>query len=165
MMDVFSKLKRPQKILQKFLLVVCAIIHAACMSSPTPQVFLEGVYVTVDPNANQDTPVAMDVIVVYEEALVQSLFKLSAAQYFSQKFQIIRDNPGQMDIFSYEVVPGQNVDPRSITLSRPIPFGGVVFANYLTPGDHRIRIGKEIAAKITLGPKDFFLTPLQEFDD
>lgn len=156
------------------------VIQTSCgPPAPTAQIFLEVVEVTVDPKANQDTAVAMDLVVVYEEGLLNTLLKLSASAYFAQKKQIIRDNPGQIYIWSWEVVPGQIVPPRQIKLpqtsmvssffdivsfnSKKIqkPQGGLFFANYLTPGDHRIRVGKETGAKITLGPKDFSLQPFE----
>ena len=134
-------------------------VSCSSTSSEPPQIFLETVYVEVNPRANLDTAVAMDLIIVYDEALVDSLFKMSALSYFEQKKQIIRDSPGQMDIWSWEVVPGQEVTPMSINMSQSTSYGAVVFANYLTPGDHRVRIGTEWTVKIVLGAKDFSVIP------
>lgn len=142
-----------------FIIFAIIAIETSCGGGPTPQVFLEVVDVTVAPQANQDSAVAMDLIVVYDDGLIDTLFKLSANSYFAQKQQIMRDNPGQIDVWSWEVVPGQVVPSRQIKFSQPIPRGGIFFANYLTPGDHRIRVGKETGVKITLAPKDFSLQP------
>ncbi len=146
--------------LGKFLCLLLILIQGACSEAPppVPQVFLEKAYISIDPKANLDTAIAMDLLVVYEDGLVETLFKRSALDYFENKEQILRDNPGQIDVWSWEVVPGQIVAPRSIIMTQPIPRGAVVFANYLTPGDHRIRLGKEMAVEIKLGPKDFFLS-------
>lgn len=147
------------------LAVLLSLFQGACSEGPpppTPQVFLETVSVSVDANANQDTAVAMDLLIVYEDALVNTLFKLSALEYFEKKAQILRDTPGQMDVWSWEVVPGQIIPPRPIKMTQSIPRGAIVFANYLTPGDHRVRVGKEKAILVKLGPKDLFLTPVQK---
>lgn len=143
--------------------VILILIQGSCSKTtpPAPQVFLEKVYMSVDSRANLDTAIATDLIVVYEDALVKTLFKLSALNYFENKEQILRDNPGKIDVWSWEVIPGQVVVPQEITLSQPIPRGGVVFSNYLTPGDHRVRVGKEEAVTIKLGPKDLSLIPMK----
>ena len=165
-MRPIEDLRRGRKGLQNFLVFLFVLIQGACSGPPppTPQVFLEKAYVSVDPKANLDTAIAMDLLVVYEEGLVDTLFKMSALNYFEKKAQILRDNPGQIDIWSWEVVPGQVVPPRDIALSQAIPRGGVVFANYLTPGDHRVRLGKETAVTIKLGSKDLSLVPTQKED-
>jgi len=162
-MRLGQNLKRQADWIRKFLGLFFILIQGACSESPpppVPQVFLEKVYVTIDPKANLDTAVAMDLLIVYEDGLVDTLFKMSALNYFENKEQILRDNPGQIDVWSWEVVPGQVIAPRSIVMSQPIPRGGIVFANYLTPGDHRVRLGKELAVQIKLLPKDLFLSPI-----
>ncbi|HQS84124.1 MAG: hypothetical protein B7Y25_04345 [Alphaproteobacteria bacterium 16-39-46] len=157
-----KNLKEQRSWLGKFLGLLLILLQGACSETPppVPQIFLEKAYISIDPKANLDTAIAMDLLVVYEDGLVDTLFKKSALDYFENKEQILRDNPGQIDVWSWEVVPGQVVAPRSIVMTQPIPRGAVVFANYLTPGDHRIRLGKELAVQIKLGPKDFSLSPV-----
>lgn len=138
--------------------LMCSYLLGACTPDPVPEVFVNSVEVDVVPGANRNTAVAMDFVIVYESALLDNILKLSASSYFAQKEQLMRDNPQNLQIMGWEVVPGQVVPPRDVTFAQPIPLGGVFFANYLSPGDHRIRIGPQTVVKVVLGAEDLSLS-------
>ncbi len=129
-----------------------------CTPDPVPEVFVNTIHVEVTSGANQNTAVAVDFVVVYETALLETMAKLSAGTYFAQKDQLRRDNPQGIQVMDWEVIPGQVVAPREVVFSQPIPLGGIFFANYLSPGDHRIRIGPQTEVKVLLGPDDFSIS-------
>jgi type VI secretion system protein len=141
------------------LFLLCVAFFTGCTPPPQPLVFVEEVAINVDQVANNNTAVAVDLLIVYDDALVATLSKLSANAYFAQKKQILRDNPAQIDLYNWELVPGQHIPPTPVYITRPLPRGGIVFANYLTPGDHRIRLGPEPSFKIMLGKDDVSVTP------
>lgn len=135
------------------------ILVGGCGGTPQPvkEVFLQSVALDIDPHANENTAIALDFVVTYNTELSNTLLQLPAFKYFEQKKQLIRDNPDTLQIWSWEVVPGQFVNIIPIVFSGLYPQTGIFFANYLTPGDHRIRIGKQTAVLVMLGEKDFSL--------
>ncbi len=147
--------------IQKYLFFFL-IFLSSCGGAPQPvkQVFLQSVMLDVDPRANEDTAIALDFVVTYSGDLSNTLLQLPAFKYFEQRKQLLRDNPDIIQIWSWEVVPGQIVNLTPITFSGPYPQAGIFFANYLTPGDHRIRVGKQASVKVILGQQDFSLQTL-----
>lgn len=110
--------------------------------------------------ANQNSPVAVDVVAIRNKQLIPAIAALTAAQWFQQKRQIVRDHPDQLTIRSWEWVPGQDVQP----LKTPMPGGTkqvVVFANYSSPGAHRALLGEHRQFALTLQQSDFLLQRLK----
>lgn len=147
--------------IQKYLFFFLLLL-GSCGGTPQPvkQVFLQSVLLDVDPSANEDTAIALDLVVTYSGDLSNTLLQLPAFKYFEQKKQLLRDNPDNLQIWSWEVVPGQVVNATPIVFSGPYPQAGILFANYLTPGDHRIRTGKQASIKVILGQQDFSVQTL-----
>lgn len=121
---------------------------------------------------NQNSPVALDVVLVYDENLLKELQKLTAKEWFEKRDQMSRDNPKGVafDVWEWEVVPGHNVPPK--TLYVPVKTmliypkakikAGVVFANYATPGAHRAGLTPEDEdVVIYLLEKEFKVEPLK----
>jgi type VI secretion system protein len=109
--------------------------------------------VTVDPDANENSAVAVDLVVVYDAKLVDKLLELSASAWFLQKNQLVKDHPRQIDIHKWEWVPGQSVKGKSVTYesgAKKI----VLFANYVTEGEHRRVIDPQRPFHLTLGALD-----------
>ena len=131
-------------------------IPAPGLSKPTPL----QLQVRILDSANQNSPVAVDVVAVRNKQLAPAIAALTAAQWFQQKTQIVRDHPDQLDIQSWEWVPGQDVRP----IRTPMP-GGVkqliVFANYAAPGAHRAVLGDSRNFSLTLQQSDFVLQRLK----
>lgn len=113
------------------------------------------VRVLVAPNANENSPVAVDLIYVYDESLLERLTALSAAEWFAQREQVRRDFlPGEgADVWSWEWVPGQKIPVQQLPL-KPAAMAGLVFADYHTPGNHRFRVDPFDDLVIRLGPQD-----------
>ncbi len=95
--------------------------------------------VVVAENLNRDSPVALEVLVVYNKKLLKSLEKMTASQWFQNRDQFLKDHSGKksgLDHWKWEWIPGQVVPEQA----RPYHIGvagGVIFANYFAPGDHR----------------------------
>ncbi len=113
--------------------------------------------VTIAQNLNDNFPVAVDLVVVYDKGLEQQLKTLTAKDWFGQKSQILRDHPKKdLDVIAREWVPGQSVPPLKLSYrsgSRAV----YVFASYFSPGDHRQFIAPGRNFLLRLGEKDFQL--------
>jgi type VI secretion system protein len=94
--------------------------------------------VVIAQGLNQDSPVAVELVVVRDGKLLERIAELTAAQWFEQREQLRRDFTRELDSWRYEWVPGQVV-PRIRRKFRAGVRGGVVFADYAGPGAHRAR--------------------------
>jgi type VI secretion system protein len=117
------------------------------------------VKVNVSERANNNNPVALDLVLVKDKKLFQELMKISAAEWFEKRNQYRLDYPKEIGLNagSWEWVPGQ------VVTIEPIPFkykvaGGLVFANYLTPGAHRAVVNAGKPVVITLGAESISVT-------
>lgn len=116
--------------------------------------------VTVSPSLNGNTPVPVDVVVVYDKGLLEDLQGLSARQWFEQREQILRDNPKRLDTWSWEWVPGQEVATQVLEFDLGTA-GGLIFADYLEAGDHRLRFDPHQHFRLSLGEASFTTSALQ----
>jgi type VI secretion system protein len=116
--------------------------------------------VDISPQANNNNPVLLELVLVKDKKLFKELMKLSASEWFEKRKQYRLDYPKEIGLGagSWEWVPGQ------VVKIDPIPFnykvaGGLVFANYFTPGAHRAVIDPSKPIVLTLGPQDIVVTP------
>lgn len=108
--------------------------------------------VTVVPEANDDSPIAVDLLLVYDGRLVDELLKMPAAEWFAKKEQYVADHPAVV-VQSWEWVPGQSVDPFKVQY-RSGARNVVLFADYHNEGDHRAVVGAPKPFRIVLGERD-----------
>ena len=116
--------------------------------------------VVVAPDANEDAPVAVDLIFVYDKKLLDTLLKTPSAEWFAKRDQFIKDYGNALVVENWEWVPGQEVEPLSV----PYRAGArrvVLFARYGTEGDHRATADPQEPFRLVLGPRDFSLEKLQ----
>lgn len=97
------------------------------------------VHINVAPAANNNNPVPMDLVLVLDKKVAETIAKLPAKDWFEQRMQIQRDAPGKTEIVSWEWVPGQSAGPIAVHVNKHTK-GAFVFAGYLMPGDHRAAI-------------------------
>jgi type VI secretion system protein len=115
----------------------------------------------VDPNANQNSAVEVDVVAIYDKPLFDALLTLPARQWFPQKAQFALDYPQGFKAWNWQLVPGQSVPARTISDDTEAAYGVLVFANYRTEGDHRARIGTLSKVVITLQQQGFVVQAIE----
>lgn len=114
------------------------------------------IQVTISPDANENSPLAVELIVVYEDKIVDKLLEKKAREWFSGREQFLRDYADDVDSWKWEWIPGQEVQP--LKLSYGIGAKRVVlFADYVTPGEHRAAIDPQKPFRLVLGQSEIAL--------
>ena len=118
------------------------------------------VQVNVSENANENSPIPVDFVVVLDKKIMAEVAKLPAKDWFERRIQLQRDFPNKVMIVSWEWVPGQHAGPISVSLDGKAKYG-YFFANYLNGGDHRAAVDLRYPVVVNLGPEDFAVQPLR----
>lgn len=144
-------------------LLLCAVaagVAAVACHLPRVGLFFGGesqMRVAISPDLNRAAPVAVDVLVAYDQSVLLQLEQYTARQWFAQREQFLRDHQGpqrQFDSWEWEWVPGQLVS--AIPLSYKVGSrGGVIFASYASDGAHRQTFDPQRDVILTLGASDF----------
>lgn len=131
-------------------MVMGLIALSACAS----RVSTRGFVFDATPDVNDRSPIAVEVVLVRDPALLETLSSLSARAWFAEYGQLERDHPGAFLRERWELVPGQRLE---VDLPFPTRRGVAVFvyANYLTPGAHRMRVDNERHFTLILGRTGF----------
>lgn len=121
-----------------FLIILCL---AGCMRTRSllgGRMILD---IAIADDANRNSPIAVDLVMVYDEQTMNRLLQLSARQWFAERTQIKKDNldASGLTTYEWEWVPGQMIGLVELPLD-PKAEAGILFANYLVPGAHRFRI-------------------------
>jgi type VI secretion system protein len=146
------------------LILACGLCASFLLAACVPKVVRSTsklmVQVDVSPRANNNNPVALDLVLVKDKKLFKELMKISAAEWFEKRNQYRLDYPKEtgLNAGSWEWVPGQVVKLDPILFKEKFA-GGLVFANYFTPGTHRAVINPTKPIVITLGAEDITVTP------
>ncbi len=131
------------------------------------QVSLEAVSFKASSDANLNTAVSVDLVIVYTAPLYEMFKKMTAEAYYASVEQLRRDHYGVFQIWHWEVVPGQAKAYQLAGLTCSA-VGAVLFVDYKTPGEHRADVGKIPHAFVSLDKQGFRLAgeaplmPLEE---
>lgn len=117
------------------------------------------VQVTIDPAVNDNSPVAVDLLLVYDDKLLDGLLAMPAAEWFTKKEQYVADHPAVV-VQGWEWVPGQTVEPFKIEY-RAGARSVVLFADYQSEGAHRAVVGRPKPFRIVLGESDLSIEVAQ----
>lgn len=135
--------------------LILSLVTLGGCANLDPAVRLDSVNIALDQDANLKSATAVDVVVIYKKSLLDAMMGMQAADYFASTDQIKRDYPEMVDIWHWELTPGQVVKNYPIKQRSDDPVGVFVFADYLTPGNHRVRLGSSDVVHIRLKATDF----------
>lgn len=139
-----------------FLSFVCASLLPGCGGGgDDPDINFETISLSLDADANLSSATSVDLLLVYDVDLLKALVKLKSQDYFASSDQIRRDHPEMVDVVHWELTPGQVITDHPIPLRSDSPYGALLFADYLTPGTHRLRIGSSDEIHVRLRRFDF----------
>lgn len=121
------------------------------------------VKVHISPAANNNNPVAVDLVLVKDKKLLIELMKMSASDWFEKRHQVELDYPKEteLDAGRWEWVPGQQVKVDRVPVDMEIA-GGVVFAKYFNAGTHRAPFDPRKGILITLADENLCVQSLKE---
>ena len=122
----------------------------SCTVEDLPELEIQSVSIYADTDANLNSATSVDLVLVYNKELLKTIGKMPAGQYFASSRQLLLDNPTLLDVWRWELVPGQIVAGFTPDQDKGAAYGAYVFANYLTPGDHRVRVAPNGIVKIRL---------------
>lgn len=116
--------------------------------------------VNVSPQANNDYPVAVDLVLVKDKELLKDLMNLSAKEWFENRIQYQSDYPKiELSTHQWEYVPEQQAVSYRVPLMGNLA-GGIIFANYSTPGTHSAVIDprKSVVVNLNVGAETITVT-------
>lgn len=154
---------RRRRTLAGLMLVVLAGCGVVGGNQPVFQ--LTEVVLEATPDANRDFATAVDLVIVYDPAAAQRLQSVPASDWFAQRAQIERDFPDGIAITRWEVVPSTVIGPWEVpdrlleNEAGDAATTAFVFADYLSPGEHRARLESHYGLRIRLERDDFTLVP------
>jgi type VI secretion system protein len=95
-------------------------------------------------------------VMLHDEETLGLVQNLSAAKWFAAREDLFKTFPQGLSYQSVELVPGQTLPlPQNMFLQKR-QVATLVFANYLTPGEHRVRVDQlQGQLVIQLGTKTF----------
>ena len=127
----------------------CSVPQALCLRPDA----VRSVDLRATSDANDDRPVAVDLVFAGDEKAAAALAVLSAREYFSRREQLLADHPDELAASSWELVPGQQVTGAKTAASCGLA-ATYLFADYATPGAHRLRLNQTGTVAVTLGSDD-----------
>lgn len=99
-----------------------------------------GLTVVASEGANLNTPVALDVVLLRDDAALGTVSALSASKWFSARSDLAKTFPVGLSYRSMEIAPGQTLKLPADAFGASRVVGVMLFADYLTPGEHRMRV-------------------------
>lgn len=143
------------------ILILTPVLGASCGMKLRARAFLGGkqhIHVKIAEKANRNSPIAVDMLYVYDEKLLEQLAALTAKDWFEKKAQIVKDHPEGtgLDFWGWEWVPGQEIPVQKLPL-RSDTVGGIIFASYHSPGAHRLSFDPSMDIKILLQEDEFLV--------
>jgi len=134
-----SGFSSPKNRLGVTLLAVLTLVASAC-SLPTKVRSMFGgelpFNVTLASDANENSAVAVDAVVVYDKNVLEQLMKVPAAEWFKKKDQFVNDHRGNITVQQWEWTPSQLV-PQQTVIYRAGAQKVLLYADYASDGDHR----------------------------
>lgn len=119
----------------------------------------KGLLVTAESDANQNSPVALDIVFIADPAMLEKLSALPASRWFAVRQDYLKTYPTALSAYSLELVPGQTRLLSAKELGSPRVAGVLLFADYGTPGEHRLRLPPVPAGgQVLLGERSFTVT-------
>jgi type VI secretion system protein len=121
--------------------VVQASAGALGLGGPRPtQPDWKSLVVSAEPDANENSALAVDLVFVRDPKLVDILVATPAAKWFDMRSDTLRSFPEGLGVVSLELVPSQSLVISEAVLERQRALAVFVFAGYAWPGEHRVRL-------------------------
>lgn len=141
----------------KLLAVLLTTLAVGGCSLFGSKVKVDGVTLDVALRANDDSPIAVDFVAANDMDLLGKLSGLTAKQWFANRDQYRRDFRQYLYVWGLELVPGQLIESTTFPLDGKPSVGLLVFANYQSPGAHRLRLEDQRTIRLKFDSREMTL--------
>ncbi len=131
----------------RWLTFLCLLLALSACSSMSAMMFPQGVKLDwesislqIDSAANRDFPIAVDLVLVNDEALASRLLGMPAQEWFASRDSLRKTYPGKVEFDSLELAPGDTMTLSGKRYTGKRVLAALAFADYLGSGDHRVRL-------------------------
>lgn len=131
----------------------CGLMHRATRVAHVSSGKLS-LQVAISPAANQNSPVAVDIVLIKDKGFFKTAQGMTASDWFSKKSALQRQNPKATEVKSWEWIPGQTVEPISFVVPVDVQ-ATMMFANYASAGPHSAVLPTSGKVAIVLEDQDF----------
>lgn len=107
------------------------------------------------PTVNKGYPIAVDVVFVYDKLAWDALTKLRAGEWFVARTDMKLLYAKQLDVLSWELVPGQRVQRVPLPERLRAALGTVIFADYTGTGAYRAVLQNRSRVQVYLDAQGF----------
>lgn len=114
--------------------------------------------IDADRNANMGSPVAVDIISVYDDQVSRTLESTTASDWFTLKKTYIGQYEGNIFVTGREIAPGSQIQIEYTTERDQTPVATFIFASYDSPGEHRVKVEKFKPLIIRLEESEFVVS-------
>ena len=135
-----------------------AFLASACSFAPSPVITGE-VRIEVAERANDDSPIALDLVFAFSEPTFNRVLATPADDWFGKRSDYLQAYGNDVRVISWEVVPGQTVPNVALPSDLDRAQGGVFFARYLGKGQQRERLPRARAVVVRLGRDTMTVRP------
>lgn len=132
-------------------------VLAACSSDS--EIRTSSIALEVAPNANANSALAVDLVLVLDGKLVGQFTQLGAADWFKNRAQLQTANPTGIAVQSFEVMPGQSGPRYKIPSKYRSALGAFIYADYPGKDTHRAQVDGLDEVVVKLGTKGFTVGP------
>ena len=140
------------------LLAGCSFFQSAknAVIPPGKALNWETVTFAMQPAVNMNFPLAIDIVTIYEPALVDKVLGMKASDWFATKDSLLKTYPKALQSRSWELAPGESKIVDGKPFREKHVFAAVSFADYFAQGDHRIRLDElEGSIRLEFEANDF----------
>lgn len=141
----------------RVLVVLLSVAYMSGCSLFGSRISVDGVTLDVALRANDDAPIAVDFIAVNDVDLLAKLSGLTAKQWFASRDQYQRDFRQYLHVWGLELVPGQLIEASTFPLDGKPSVGLLAFANYQSPGAHRLRLEDQRSIRLKFDAREMTL--------
>jgi type VI secretion system protein len=147
-----------------FGIVCCSFIFSGCSAVMKPVRTVShttgdiNLNVTIEPEVNDDSPIAVDVVVISDKDTLKQISSLTAQAWFQKRDTLLRMYPSKIQISSWEWIPDQKISRLKIP-NTGVADGVLLFADYTSTGNHCSVLPRSGTIDLAFGLKDFKILP------
>lgn len=123
--------------------------------------------VWISEDLNQNSPIAVELVIVYDKSTLEKLSEMSARDWFQKRDQLAKDLADKVDLWPWEWVPRDDLaSPTEYPLNLNLPYrigakGAIFFADYYSPGQHRLLADPHQPLRLSFEEGGFRAEPLR----